>query len=112
MIVRFRFSDVHAAWKFLSDHPKWVGQFGWPNFEPTLDIDIVKVNPTTNTIEDDEFLNTEIRFWLECGPWENDERLGWVITHDPDLDSGGSTFEEAIIELATLVLKKYGDYDA
>ena len=30
-------------------------------------------------------------------------------THDIDLDCGGDTFEEAIIELAKLVKKYYGD---
>jgi len=32
---------------------------------------------------------------------------GW---HDPDLDSGGPTFDDALVMLAKKVLKKFGDY--
>jgi hypothetical protein len=31
--------------------------------------------------------------------------------HDTDLDCGASSFDEALIELANLVMKKYGNYN-
>ena len=73
-------------------------------FEECLDIDVVKVNPLNKTIEDDKSLNTETNVWLECGQYSKYTR--W---HDMELDCGGVTFEEAIIELANLVQKNYGD---
>lgn len=73
-------------------------------FQKCLDIEIVKVNPKTNIIDNDSSLNTKIQVWLECGPYQKD-----CYTHDIDLDCGGDTFEEAIIKLAKLVKKYYGD---
>lgn len=93
------------------------------------------VNPETNEIDDNESLNTKFQTWLEvCLPASNMEILSFLSMdgsteeiaknahkynlfdqyrfhlHDYELDCGGDTFEEAIINLATLVLEKYGDY--
>lgn len=63
---------------------------------------VVKVNPKTNEISDDVELNSKTRIWLECGITPNE--------HDIRLDCGGDTFEEAIIQLADLVIKHFGFY--
>ena len=73
-------------------------------FQSCLDVDVVKVNPKTNCIDDNDSLNTKIQIWLECGPYFENQ-----ITHDIDLDCGGNTFEDAIIKLAKLVKKYYTD---
>lgn len=45
---------------------------------------------------------------MECGPVEVDN--GHVVpTHDMALDCGAPTFEEAVIKLANLVQKEYGN---
>lgn len=84
-------------------------------FDLALDIDIVKVNPETGEIDDDPTKNTKVQVWLEAGPYED---LGITdgygeptsvkgFSHDVELDSGGDTFEDAIIELAERVRAKY-----
>ncbi len=91
-------------------------------FDLALDIQVVKVNPDTDMIDNDPTKNTKVQFWFETGPWEKDlykdtvpeeeyseipeDRLGG-FTHDPNLDCGGDTFEDAIIALASLVKQNY-----
>lgn len=91
--------DFYTAWKFLENHKMFNGLF-----MNELWIDVVKVNPKTNAIDDDASKNTKVRFWLEHGGY--DKECG-STTHDYDLDCGGDTFEEAIINLAKLVKKHY-----
>jgi hypothetical protein len=93
--------DFYTAWNFLNEHKMFNGLFC-----NCLWTEVVKVNPENNTIEDDKSKNTKTQVWLEHGPWE--EEWG-SCTHDIDLDCGGDTFEEAIINLATLVKKYYKD---
>lgn len=108
-----KYTTFFDAWHFLDNHPmfkkeedknKW-GTHG--HFRECLDIMVTKVNPANDTIEDDKSLNTKTVVWLECGPY--DPRYG---VHDIDLDTGADTFEDAIVNLAQLVLDNpdYGDY--
>lgn len=96
-----KFDDFYSAFHFLEDHPYFEDRF-----QQCIDIAVVKVNPETKRVDDQLELNTEINVWLECGAfWKG------FSTHDIDLDCGGATFEEAIINLANLVFEKYGDYE-
>ena len=117
-----RDTAVHDAWYWLCNHPAFLrvcaaGRIiSAEGFKGSLDIDLVLVNPETNSIDDDESNNTGLRYWLECGPWRWIEmfpsgRCSEHSSHDIDLDCGGATFEEAILKLRDLVLGKYGDYD-
>lgn len=110
------FTDFYKAWSFLENHPMFDYE-GINEFRICLDIYVVKVNLETREIENNESKNTETRVWLECGPYlrpkdlKEDERKNWpygTCSHDYDLDCGAPTFEEAIIVLANLVMKKYG----
>lgn len=62
--------------------------------------------------DDDPNLNNKTEIWLETGKWEMLPGKGsrhhghW---HDPELDCGGDTYEEAVIKLARLVWEKYGN---
>jgi hypothetical protein len=104
-----KISDFYEAYNFLRHHPMCVlKKINY--FNRCLDIDVVKVCPETNAIEDDPALNTKTQIWLEFGGMDEDEYFGVIPCHDIDLDCGGDTFEEAIIKLANLVLKKYGNY--
>jgi hypothetical protein len=104
------FTDFYEAWWYLTEHPmykdKRIPIEGMDStFSQSLDIMVVKVNPENNTIEDDDNLNTKTQVWLETGKvyYEDDGSLRHY--HDTKLDSGGNTFEEAIIELANNVAK-------
>lgn len=86
-------------------------------------VDVVYVNPETETIEDDRSLNTAFRVWIEAGPWydlsqnENEivppggwnEYNKWTRSHDHYLDCGAPTMEEALLRLASLVEVFYQD---
>ena len=103
------------AFTWLDCHPDFSDRSG--GFQSggvgCLCTDVVKVNPKTNEIDDDESLNTEVQVWLEGGPWEllyETDYYGW--SHDIDLDCGAATYEEAVIEFVALVRDKYGDYES
>lgn len=86
---------------------KWIINFSSFNDEFEYDrlwIHVAKVNPVTNETDDDETKNKKVEIWLECFLDNEDGRF-----HDIDLDCGGDTFEDAIIKMASLVKKKYGD---
>lgn len=108
--------DAFDAWWFLQEHPKFfhpdrmeIGEMCGDFKSDCLDIDIQRVCPITKCIEADPTRNTLNQVWLECGPYVYDD--GVVVTsHDCNLDCGGDTFEEAILQLAHLVIEWYGDY--
>lgn len=93
--------DFYTAWHFLEEHKMFNGRFN-----EDLWIKVVKVDPKTNEIENDERRNTKLQVWLEHGKYEEEYRC---CNHDWDLDCGGDTFEEAVIKLAELVKESYGD---
>lgn len=118
-------NEFFEAWYFIALHPMNNGYKGWEMSMYDLDIHIAKVDPETRIVTDDPERNTHIEVWLEFGPYEymdskDDPELykdvkeydRWRRTHDPRLDCGGDTFEEAIIKLAHLVKEHYGDYNA
>jgi hypothetical protein len=87
-----------------------------------LEIEYVMVDESGH-INTDPALKIKTECWLEFGQelydypagtdgnneWDNETTR--LNCHDPDLDTGGSTFDEAIVKLANLVLGKYGDYE-
>jgi hypothetical protein len=112
-----QYTDFFEAWNFLLYHPIF-GKVSLEGFRECLYIEVGKVNRETLCIEEDKSKNTETRVWLECGPWLKPEQLDEVTreycpdgepTHDTNLDCGAPTFPEAIIKLANLVLKHYGN---
>lgn len=107
-------NKFYEAYNFLNEHDifklKYKLKDGTPvdvnKFYRCLETDVVKVNPETMAIDDDESKNTLVQVWLECGPWDEEDN---IPCHDYDLDCYGNTFEEAVIELAKLVKEKYGE---
>lgn len=89
--------EFYKAWHYLLNHKIFNDAF-----VDCLDIEVVKVNPVTNSVDNNFSKNTKVQVWLECGPWNKKCRM-----HDIDLDCGGDTFEDAIIKLAYLVRDKY-----
>ena len=100
--------EFFEAWKFLENH-SYFEYFPFPEakykttcFPYCLMIEVVKVSPKSNRIVNDEKKNTKVQVWIEAGDWDKEMQ---VTTHNIQLDCGGDTFEEAIIELASLVKK-------
>lgn len=91
----------YTAFRYLENHKIFNDRF-----IDELYIAVVKVNPDTNEIDDDKTKNTKVQVWLEHGLYEEKYNC---CTHDINLDCGGDTFEEAIIELARLVKENYTD---
>ena len=104
-----KFTDFHAAWHFLEEHHIFEDKkHKSVDFQGSLYTAVVRVNPVTNEVDDDETLNTKTQVWLECGEWVKEEDFEGFC-HNTDLDCGGDTFEAAIIELANIVLEKFGE---
>lgn len=109
--------NAYDAFWFLSRHPKAVDKpFNDETsildsaFIDNIEVIYVKVDPETNTVTDTD-KDTLVEVWLESGPYEWSEPLKeYLPTHDPRLDCGGDTFDDALIELANLVKEHYGDY--
>lgn len=108
-----KMEKFYESWNFLNEHRYFhsdpLDRFSC--FQTNLDIMVVKVNPENLTIEDEKLKNTKTQIWLETGEWTDDDKNPFesLRTHDPILDCGGDTFEDAIIELAQLVQIHYGD---
>jgi len=105
------FADFYTSYQWLYSHSMFQEEVSYNNdtwneshFKECLDIDVVKVNPETNSTDDDESKNTKSQIWLECGKYNKEFRI-----HDIELDCGEDTFEKAIIELANLAMKWYGE---
>lgn len=91
----------YKAWWWLTENHEWAIRH--------MHIDVVKVSPKSKRVLDDASKNTLVNYWIEAGPMEKQGKLSWVHVHDIDLDCGADTFEEAIIKLAKLVRKHYGE---
>lgn len=108
--------DFYESWWWLHSHPINRDGKGYNNGMYDLDIYVALVNPADNTISEHKHLNTKPRIWLEFGSYYSlKDEFGelpdiWQRNHDPRLDCGGDTFEDAIKQLAILVRKYYGDY--
>jgi hypothetical protein len=126
-------NDFYNAWHYLDNHPAfWRFQGADKRLAPTeliherrlrherrltesVDIDVVKVNPNSQRHEDDNALNTQTQVWVEMGKWSWPEEITdspntWERHyHDPDLDCGADTIEEAIITAAIYLHTCYGN---
>jgi hypothetical protein len=59
-----------------------------------------------------EWEEDHVEIWLESGAMRYFEQSGrWERWHDDNLDSGGRTYEDAIINLASKVKNFYGDFN-
>lgn len=109
-------NDFHEAFEFIASHSKFMAPILPEDDSPKesliheLYIMVVKVNPNGEYIDNDPSLNVKTKVWLEYGPAHYCEHSNrWTSSHDYALDSGGDTFEQAVIEMANLIIKNYGD---
>ena len=100
-------TNFKSSWDYLCDHKYYHHpKHGYclSAFPASLYIDVVQVNPENLTIEDDERLNTLTQVWIESGCWVYCEDSGqYEMSHDYELDTGGDSFEEAIVNLAGIL---------
>ena len=112
--------DFFDSWWFLIEHPMIKDERGVSCFRSCLDIDVIKVNPDTLRVDEEQVKNTLVVFSLEFGPWikasdqtESERSLFpyGLPAHDYELDCRSPNFEDAVIQLASLVQAKYGTYE-
>lgn len=104
------------AYWWIYDHPKLVYK-GYVH--PTIEITPHMVNPCLGEEGEVDLENPEnnirLRFWVELMYHENmqitDDLWEEASCHDWELDCGGWSWEEAVFNLAQLVLDKYGEHD-
>lgn len=121
-----KFTDFYEAWWFLNETPIFqasvedMKKMGFSGelielenslninyFHQSLQIEVQKVCPIKRRIMKNKKRNTHTEVWLECGEPYYDEHTKDIRTyHNLDYDCGGDTFEEAIINLANIVLEK------
>lgn len=63
MNTKEKFTDFYTAYHFLLRHTIFEG-----DYHSCLDVEVVKVDPSTGAIENDADRNTETRVWFETGP--------------------------------------------
>ena len=100
--------DSFNAIKFLELHPanqrlNWGCPEG--SFNENLWTAFVKVDPVKKEIHQNKKHNTHTYVWVEWGPYDDREDCG---THDHRVDTGGDTFEDAMINLAHNIWVLYG----
>ncbi|MFA5397354.1 MAG: hypothetical protein WC346_15190 [Methanogenium sp.] len=113
-----KITDVYEAFWFLHDHsefynPQMMANYPkdadmWSGFNKCFEWSYQKINPMTGCIDKDSHKNTKTQVWIECGAYMK-ICSKYYPSHDVKLDCGGDTFEEALITLANLVLKHYGN---
>lgn len=109
--------DFYTAWHWLQEHPIF-WYFGgrhheaglqWERgvdegleFRPTL------VNPETESIDEDKAKNTALRIWVEVFPCSMTEGRNGIRLHDYECDTGGATYEEAVVRVAKEIYAIHG----
>ena len=123
-------SAAKGYMQMVDPGPDWietVDDCGGGSMQECLDFDFVYVDPTLDRIRGDwnggDPRDTEFRVWIEGGGWMDcatapymtepeggwKDHNRWHACHDMDLDCGGSTMEEALLNLAQRVQWYYGD---
>ncbi|HCQ0858543.1 TPA: hypothetical protein OGU99_000469 [Escherichia coli] len=93
---------------WILGHPEFINK---DYVDARIDVEPHDVCPITNRIEDYPALNTKTQYWIEMlTPFFDEDEGKFVRGHEYELDCGGDTYEEAIDNLYTKILEKYGDY--
>ena len=108
---------IKKEWE-LRNHHKFA--FAYPQETIVLLIDPHLICKKTNRVEDDPKLNDTLQYWVEVlVPFEIDWSMPsseyhyvkgrkFALRHDMDLDCGGYSYEEVILNAHKLMTKKYG----
>lgn len=95
------------AWNYLNSL-ECVHHNGINMMDKCLNVKVIKINPYTKQIDRIKGLNTLVQICLEFGELIYNEITNSIeVIYDPNLDCSADNFEQAVIELARLVRKKY-----
>lgn len=111
-------SDFYGAWRWLNEHPifyrceREFHERGLTEDRGILDscVEVIptKVNPETGQRSEDPTKNTKLEFWVEVFPRSMNPERG-VSLHDYVCDTGGDTYELAIVAVAAEIYKRHGN---
>jgi hypothetical protein len=110
--------DFLNSWHWLNEHPVFYA-FGDQFHERALDHShgvqdglefmVVMVNPATDRISDNEAENTRLEVWVEVFPTSLSMPHGSKYRlHAYECDTGGATYEEAVVKMAQNIYERYG----
>lgn len=117
-------ADWGAAWEYVDKHPIYwhLRDPEGPEHEGNLvheyaanryDVEMIvtRVRPKSRRIGDVPQHNTRLAVWCETGPraWRATPEHPPGTSHDYELDCGGDSFEEAYVNLASGIWRKYGN---
>lgn len=110
--------DFYAAWMWLHHHPIF-WYFGSAHrheralcadrgVDEGLEFRPAMVDPETRRVEDEPERNTHLEIWVEVFPSSmgDDGRDGRL--HDYVCDTGGDTYEAAVIDVAKEIYERHG----
>jgi hypothetical protein len=111
-------TDFYCAWRWLNEHPifyrchRELHERSLTDDRGILDscveVKPVKVNPKTARISEDDTKNTKLEFWVEVFPRSIKPEHN-VSLHDYLRDTGGDTYEKAIITVAKSIYDHHGN---
>jgi hypothetical protein len=112
------FDDFLCAWTWLNEHPlfyRFHREFherGLNDERGILDggVEVIptKVNPVTGRCSEDQTKNTKLEFWAEvfmCSMVPDET----IRLHDYERDTGGDTYQEAIVKVAREIYAHHGN---
>jgi len=111
--------DFWVAWHWLNEHPIFYRCYRefhekyLVNERGILDgcVEVIpaKVNPETGSISEDPTKNTKLEFWVEVFPRSLKPENDGSSLHDYVCDTGGDTYELAIVKVAEEIYKRHGN---
>jgi hypothetical protein len=111
--------DFYTAWHWLQNHPIFWYFGPRRKHESTLCYDRgtdeglefrpAKVNPNTLRISNRRTKNTLLQMWVEVFPSSMHEDGRDLRLHDVECDTGGATYEEALLKAAEEIYRRHGN---
>lgn len=111
--------DFYCAWHWLNEHPifyRCEKEFHERRLHKNrgildgcIEIIPVKVNPADLTISRRDTENTKLQFWVEVFPRSLKPEHDGISLHDYERDTGGDTYELAIVAVAKTIYAHHGN---
>lgn len=95
-------------WYF--DHKRHESNLQWGRgTDEGLEIRPAMVDPNTRKVEKRKGRNTHLEIWAEVFPASMRQLGGGIRLHDYECDTGGDTYEQAIVNVAAKIYEKHGN---
>lgn len=112
-------TDFYSAWRWLNEHPifyRCTREFHERGLtanrgilDGCVEVTPVKVNPVNLKRSEDPTKNTLLQFWVEVFARSLKPEECTISTHDYECDTGGSSYEEAIVAVAKEIYERHGN---